>query len=250
MKRPRGSSAVMAQRQVVTAEQIEDDPRAGLDFFPTPPWATRALLRHVLHIDAERGRHLSCWEPCCGEGHMAEPLREVFGKVYASDVYPHGYGAVGSFVDGGGLDIGDIARCPFRPDWIITNPPFALAIEIARRALREARHGVALLVRTAWLESEQRYAFFSEAEPFRFAPFAERVAMTRYAWDPEASTATAYAWFVWSCPTWSAASGSPRFETKLIPPGCKRSLTKPSDLRLAETGLAPNVPMEWRGASS
>ncbi|KPF98870.1 hypothetical protein IP86_10915 [Rhodopseudomonas sp. AAP120] len=223
----------MAQRQVITEDDLAADPRAALDFFPTPPWATRALLQHVLHIDASKGRHLSCWEPCCGEGHMAEPLREVFGTVYASDVYPHGYGDVGSFVGAGGLDLGDIAQCPFRPDWIITNPPFSLAIEVARRALREARHGVALLLRTAWLESEDRYAFFTEAEPFRFAPFAERVAMTQFVWDPTAATATAYAWFVWSCPTWSAASGRPRFETQIIPPGRKLALSKPSDLRLA-----------------
>ena len=150
--KPRGGNSVMASRQKVSAEEIAADPRADLDFMPTPPWGTRAFLQHVLQLDAEHGKHLSCWECCCGEGHMAEPLKEVFGTVYASDVYPHGYGDVGSFVGASGLDLGDVARCPFPPDWIITNPPFKLAYEMASRALTEARRGVALLLRTTWVE--------------------------------------------------------------------------------------------------
>jgi hypothetical protein len=35
----RGFTAVMAQRR---------EPPDALDYFPTPPWATRALFRHVL----------------------------------------------------------------------------------------------------------------------------------------------------------------------------------------------------------
>lgn len=56
-----------------------------LDFFPTPAWATRAILEAL----GGRGRFHSsvCWEPACGGGHMAEPLREAFGGVVASDVH-------------------------------------------------------------------------------------------------------------------------------------------------------------------
>src|SRR5688572_3651299 len=36
---PKGRAAVMAQRR---------EPPDALDYFPTPPWASRALFRHVL----------------------------------------------------------------------------------------------------------------------------------------------------------------------------------------------------------
>lgn len=245
MNKPRGASAVMAQRRAVTEADLATDPRADLDFLPTPPWGTRAMLKHVLKLDREDGQSLSCWEPCCGEGHMAEPLKEVFGKVYTSDVYPHGYGDVGSFVGVNGLDLGDVARCPFRPDWIITNPPFKLAYEVAVRSLSEARRGVALLLRLQWLETEERYNLFRQFNPSCMAVYVERLAMMQYGWDPEASTATAYAWFVWSVPTPSARlEEGPIFPVRFIPPGCKHLLTIPSDYRFAKskaslTGVQP-----------
>ena len=49
--------------------------------------------------------------------------------------------------------------------------------------------------------------------------------MVKGRWDPEASTATAYAWFVWRHPI--------AVETQLtwIPPGQRESLTRPDDVR-------------------
>jgi hypothetical protein len=38
---------------------------------------------------------------------------------------------------------------------------------------------------------------FSDRPPTAYAPFAERVPIVRGRWDPDASTATSYAWFVW-----------------------------------------------------
>ena len=66
------SSAVMAQRV---------EPPDSLDYFPTPPWATRALIEHVIVPDlcpAGDVYTASVWEPACGEGHMARPLAEYF----------------------------------------------------------------------------------------------------------------------------------------------------------------------------
>lgn len=57
------SHAVMAQRH--EAADSADD-------FPTPPWATRALIEHVIGVEAVRG--LTCLEPACGRGYMARPL--------------------------------------------------------------------------------------------------------------------------------------------------------------------------------
>jgi hypothetical protein len=54
------SHAVMAQR--VEAKDSADD-------FPTPPWATRALIEYILD-GKEKLREKSCLEPACGGGPM------------------------------------------------------------------------------------------------------------------------------------------------------------------------------------
>lgn len=208
------------------------DPRRGLDFFPTPPWATRAFLDLALPLVAVDLAHQSVWEPCCGEGHMAAVLGERFGGgVHSSDVYPHGYGGVGSFVGLGGLDL-DIARCPWRPDWIITNPPFNLAVEVAERALAEARYGVALLVRTLWIESAERFDLFSRHQPTLMATYAERVPLTEMRWDPEASSATSYSWIVWAKSSGETvpAFGMPSWRTVIIPPICRDKYSRAGDI--------------------
>jgi hypothetical protein len=123
------------------------------------------------------------------------------------------------------------------PRWIITNPPFGLAIEFALRALELVTEGVALLVRVQWLESAGRYEkLFRDAPPAIFAPFAERVPMVKGRWDPDASTATGYAWFVWHqlyqpC------------RVVWIPPGCRTALTRPDDrARFAAWSMEPEAP--------
>jgi hypothetical protein len=209
----------------------------SLDFFPTPPWATRALLEHVIP-DA----HGIAWEPACGERHMADVLLERFDIVHCSDVYRYGASQeVGSFVGHGP----DVAKVPGHVDWVITNPPFNLAVEFAERALAVASHGVAFLVRTAWLESVNRYErLFRDSPPEIIAPFVERVPMVKGRWDPNASTATAYAWFVWrrtdrllpgqiGLTSWNTGGAS----LVWIPPDCRRRLTHPDDVRrFAMTG--------------
>jgi hypothetical protein len=206
----KGFTAVMAQRR---------EPPHALDYFPTPPWATRALFRHVLPalgIDAI-GR---VWEPACGEGHMAAVISEfACSPVMASDVYSYGYGtAPHDFLHDDPLTAAD---------WIVTNPPFSIACEFTLRALDLATDGVAMLVRTQWIEGAGRYErLFRNRPPALYAPFVERVPMVKGRWDPDASTATAYAWFVWC----NRASGPARIVW--IPPGCRAGLAHPDDRRL------------------
>lgn len=218
---PTGGRAVMAQRL---------DPIDSLDFFPTPPWATRALMEHVLIGDDVRKAHV--WEPAAGAGHMAEVLQEYVGHVFASDVHDYGRGySVGSFV-GDGPDV--IAK-PGRPvDFIITNPPFNLAIDFALRAIPLAKGGVYLLTRTAWLEGSDRFArLFKPHPPALIALFSERVPMVKGRWDPKASTATSYAWVGWE-------RGHPGpTELHWIPPGQRAVLTKPDDMARFADRSAP-----------
>jgi hypothetical protein len=197
------SHAVRAQRH---------EPHDSLDFFPTPPWATRALCR--LLVGFEPMGDLVAWEPACGEGHMARPLAESFGEVIATDVHPYGFGAVEDF----------LWPTTREADWIITNPPFRLAEEFALTAIGRARRGVALLVRSSWIEGIGRYErLFSVHTPTWVCPFVERVPMVKGRLDPAASTATAYCWIVWR-----KLELFPRAETRWIAP-CRSKLERPED---------------------
>jgi hypothetical protein len=210
---PRGHTAVMASR-------IE--PPNSLDFFPTPPWATRALLEHVLDgCKGIKNKGWRAWDPAAGEGHMSGVLAEYFDSVLASDVFDYGLGhRIGSFVGEGA----DVVKAD--ADWIITNPPFRLAMEFAERALSQAKVGVCLLVRSVWSETAERYErLFSVNPPTIIAQFAERVPIVKGRWDPDASSATAFAWFCWNI-------RSPRNSTAFqwIPPGCRKRLIKCDDV--------------------
>ena len=83
-------------------------------------------------------------------------------------------------------------------DWVITNPPFRLAEEFIDRGMKIARHRVAMLTRTVFIENIGRYErLFKINPPSRFAQFTERVPMVKGRVDKKASTATGYAWLIW-----------------------------------------------------
>lgn len=202
------SHAVMSQRT---------EGRESPDDFPTPPWATRALLEHVIER-AGYTKYLTCLEPACGVGHMAKVLAEYFGGVTASDAYDYGYGAMSDFLtesySGGSYD------------WVITNPPFRLAEGFVLRAMPIARRGVAVLARTVFIESVGRFErIFSTTPPSKVAQFTERVPMVKGRLDKKASTATGYAWLVWE----KDHIGSTRLIW--IPP-CRRDLEKEGDYHM------------------
>lgn len=227
---PHGHRAVMASRR---------EPPDALDYFPTPPWATRGLCEVVLpHLDRPIYRFglQGVWEPAAGEGHMAEVLRDYFSRVHASDVFDYGRGyGVGSFTGEGA----DLAQVPENTGWIITNPPFNGSIEFVLCALNLASAGVAMFMRTQWyVEGCERYErVFRDRPPTLFAPFVERVPLCRGRWDPDGTTATAYCWLVWT----KDARGkieAPR-PTFWIPPGQRKALSRPDDReRFAAWSLA------------
>jgi hypothetical protein len=200
------SHAVMAQR-------IE--PKDSPDDFPTPPWATRALIEHVL-ADKEALRSMTCLEPACGAGHMARPLSDYFARVLAADAHKYGYGEKRDFLT--------YSYTANSVDWVITNPPFRLAEDFVMRAMSIARVGVAILARSVFLESVGRYdSIFRQFPPTKFAQFVERVPMVRGRLDRKATTATGYAWLVWEK---QFTGGLPRL--MWVPP-CRKKLERPSD---------------------
>lgn len=223
--RPQGpqnrSPAVMAQR--IEASDALDD-------FPTPRWATRALIEEVLQdINVAA---LSCWEPTCGRGFMADTLKEYFARVHSSDIFRFGYGEVLDFIDPGART-SDKDRQELKVDWIVTNPPFRLAEEFVRVALATAQSGVAMLVRTGFTEGAGRYRrLFRDSPPMIMAQFVERVPILKGRVDPRASTATSYCWLIWS----KAAS----VHTRLVwVPPCRKRLERGGDYDDPRTSLSP-----------
>ena len=199
------SSAVMQQRS---------EPHSSLDDFPTPPWATRALCEWMGRRVVLAG--MTCREPAANRGHMVKPLREYFKAVEAADM--HDYGA--------GFPQNDylFGSNPDPVDWTITNPPFRLAEQFIERALETSHRGVAMIVRSAFLEGIGRYdRLFSVTPPTGVLQFSERVVMHKGKLSAKGSTATAYCWLVWDNPHIPTDT---RFQW--IAP-CRKRLEKPGD---------------------
>jgi hypothetical protein len=203
------SHAVMAQRAEL---------KGSLDDFPTPPWATRALLEHVV-VKRDTLDSMTCLEPACGRGHMSVTLAEYFKEVVSSDVFDYGFGRVADFIK---------SKYPDQSfDWVITNPPFRLGEEFIRHSMKIARRGVAMLTRTVFIESVGRYErVFKPNPPSRFAQFTERVPMVKGRIDKRASTATGYAWLLWEMDR----LGNP--ELVWVPP-CRKLLEREGDYQQA-----------------
>lgn len=213
------------------------EPDDSLNYFPTPPWATRALMEVLLIGDLRIvPANCSAWEPACGEGHMSGVLLEYFGHVEASDIFdysvigddgeaqcPPGWIGTQDFVAVAGVEDAVF------PDWIITNPPFgALTQAFVLKALSLARDGVAMLVRQQWLEGVSRYReLFAVHPPAVIGQFVERVPIHKGRWDPDGDTLTSYVWIVWDKHTFTRP-GDTRFVW--IPDGQCEALTRADDI--------------------
>lgn len=153
----------------------------GPDFFPTPAWATHAL------IDNERFDG-DIWESACGNGAMSDVLELTGQRVVSSDLYDRGYGE-------GGVDFLISNR---RAANVITNPPYNAAEGFVHAGLRKADRKFALLLRLAFLEGANRQrTIFSTHAPSRVWVFSERITFYPAGAVQKGSGTTAYAWFVW-----------------------------------------------------
>jgi hypothetical protein len=170
----------------------------GPDFFPTPAWATYAL------IDNEKFNG-DIWESACGNGAMSEVLAKTDQEVVSTDLYNRGYGESGV----------DFLQPNRRARNIVTNPPYNAAEGFVRSGLQAAEQKFALLLRLAFLEGAGRQrTIFTDAPPSRVWVFSERITFYPNGAVQKGSGTTAYAWFVWD----RDASGT---ELKWFKPGYK-----------------------------
>jgi hypothetical protein len=153
----------------------------GPDFFPTPRWATFAL------IDNEKFAG-DIWECACGDGAMSAVLDETGQEVRSTDLYERGFGEAG-------VDFNLATR---RTDNIITNPPFNSAEAFVQKGTQLAGRKFALLLRLAFLEGANRAnTIFAKCPPSRVWVFSERITFYPAGAERKGSGTTAYAWFVW-----------------------------------------------------
>jgi hypothetical protein len=153
----------------------------GPDFYPTPRWATHALIEN----EDFKG---DIWECACGDGAMSEVLEKVSGNVRSTDLFDRGFGQSGV----------DFRSTTEEFDNIVTNPPFNAAEDFVKAGVRSARNKFALLLRLAFLEGAGRqHSIFNVSPPARVWVFSERITFYPRNAERKGSGTTAYAWFVW-----------------------------------------------------
>lgn len=171
----------------------------GPDFFPTPSWATHALLDN----ESFKG---DVWECACGDGSMSRVLETANKRVRSSDLFDRGYGEHSiDFLE---------ARKPV--DNVVTNPPYNAAEGFVRVGTQIARKKFALLLRLAFLEGANRAnTIFATTPPSRVWVFSERITFYPAGAVQKGTGTTAYAWFVWDK---EAGAGT---ELRWLKPGYK-----------------------------
>ena len=153
----------------------------GPDFFPTPAWATYAL------IDNEKLEG-DIWESACGNGAMSKVLEHTGQRIISTDLFDRGFGEVGE----------DFLTARRRAANIVTNPPYNAAEGFVRSGLCQSTKKFALLLRLAFLEGFNRAnTIFAKAPPSRVWVFSERITFYPSGAIQKGSGTTAYAWFVW-----------------------------------------------------
>lgn len=149
------------------------------DFYPTPDYATEALL--------DREKFTDVWEPACGDGAISKVLIKNRIKTISTDLVDYGYG------DGSGRDF-LLEQERLAPE-IITNPPFSLALEFAQKAMDLGVEKLALLVRLQFLEGVKRGEFFKRFPPKHVYVFSKRLSFN-VSGEFQSGGVMAFAWFV------------------------------------------------------
>lgn len=161
------------------------DVREKDDFYATPPAATRAFL-DVEHF------HDEVWEPACGDGAMSRVLQDRGYRVVSTDLVDRGCGQHG---------VDFLMEWQRRAPNIVTNPPFKLASQFARKALELTTGKVAMLLKVGFLEGVERADLFDKAPFARLWVYRRRQSFLKNGTDATNMNGKggmiAYGWFVW-----------------------------------------------------
>src|SRR5258708_12941292 len=100
----------------------------GPDFFPTPRWATFALIENEKFAG-------DIWECACGDGAMSRVLEETSRSVFSSDLHNRGYGESDR----------DFLTWPRKADTIVPNPPYNSAPRFTPPAVKNPSRQITFL---------------------------------------------------------------------------------------------------------
>jgi len=127
--------------------------RRDLDFYPTPPECTIALLEFLKLPPS------TVWEPACGEFHMSRVIEAYGHKVVSTDINT-------------GTDFLK-SPPPAGISAIITNPPFFLAQKFIKKSIEEAPL-VAMLLKSQYWHSKSRLKLYRDNQPTYILPLTWR----------------------------------------------------------------------------
>lgn len=164
------------------ASCASNEEREENDFYATDPNAVQLLLY-------KENFNNSILEPCCGQGHISETLKNYGYNVISSDLINRGYGFQFDFFD-------------YDSFWgdIVTNPPYKYAQEMVEKAIEIIPEGnkVAMLLRIQFLESEKRREFFKKYPPETVYVSPKRMQCAKNGdFEHYSNGAVMFAWFVW-----------------------------------------------------
>lgn len=155
------------------------------DYYATDPSALEALL--------ERESFSDVWECACGGGHLTKLLERNGMLKRKSDIMDRGCGAeIFDFLN-------DILNSKWDGD-ILTNPPYANALEFVEKSLSIIPNGrkAAFLLRIQFLEGMKRRALFDKEPPKYVYVFSKRALCAKNGdFNLQNGSAMCYAWFVW-----------------------------------------------------
>lgn len=144
--------------------------------------------------DLEPNMPKRLWEPAAGDGVIVRALRQCGYDVVASDIA--NYFARGLNIQTGVNYLH--AYLPNGVEGIVSNPPYTKAMDFIEKAIGEVPYH-AWLLRTNFMESQERYSFFKSFPPARILVSSRRLPMMhRVGYDGNMTTSnTCFAWFIW-----------------------------------------------------
>jgi hypothetical protein len=168
------------------------------DYYVTPDWIIDELFDAIPELFEEMDGRIAL-DPCAGGGIVNGS--QAFGMPYPEALKRRGWNTIHT------MDIREDSRAEIKHDFlqwdtsidydlIITNPPFAIAEEITRKALSLAdpeSGKVIMLQRLNWLGSASRDAFFTEYPPSLIVFHAKRPSFG----GTSSTDSIEYAHFIW-----------------------------------------------------
>lgn len=175
--------------------------RVENDFYATDPSSVKVFL------DTYKLEGTKFLEPCVGQGHIAEVVKEYYpnSEIVGFDIVDRGYDVSNTEIRDFLLtDAEEVVSKYGLFDTVITNPPYALAQEFVEKSLSLVRDKgtVTMFLKLQFLEGVKRQQFFKANPPKFVYVFVSRQSpwMNGSPVDEKGkkwSSTMCFAWFVW-----------------------------------------------------